>query len=219
MATPTSPLSFGNIYSEANGGTPGGATSWGNLSRNSYFEGPNGNNSISFNAWGAYGNSLGANVIYNVQVDSTPNFGSYRGKDYFYGAAPGFDTTLYVANNANADCFDCQLFFYDNSLTYSYMQGNSAVVPQLGGTYGPATLQGLQPSITPLINTIYWVLNIDMDPGFGGGTVDYFINSSLKIVGAPLNPGFNQFDYNAYGTEDLRTSIGFTGSIHEVYIN
>lgn len=220
MPTPTSPISFGDIYSEANGGTPGGPTDWGRLARDSYFEGPNGNSSIGFNAWGSYGSSLGANRMFQIPIDSSPNFDSYRNKTYFYGQTPTpFDVSLY-ASNANADDVDnVDVQCYDDNLIYSYMGGNTGLLLS-GNTYGPNTFQNLQPGITPLIQVLYWQLIISTSPVFAGGTVDYYINGNLVLAGGVVNPGPapNIYDYTMGSTEGTRLNLGYTGSYHEVYI-
>ncbi len=86
------PISFGDIYSKANGSTPAGATSFATMSALSYFEGPNGDNTISYNAWGRNGNSSAANRIYNLTPASSDfKFGAFSSgsvaptnvKDYF----------------------------------------------------------------------------------------------------------------------------------------
>ena len=224
MPTPSTNLGIGDIYSEANGGTPGSATKFGDLARSSYFEGPNGSNSIGYNAWGSYGNSSGANRIFQVAIDSTPNFGLFKNLDYFYGAQPNYDVNLFVDNQFNIspdeDCQNVDIQMYDSNYTYFYLTANSGVVPA-GNQYGPAAFQGLQPSITPLIEVLYWQLTVDMDPFlFGAGVVDYYINGTLVFNGN-LNPGNNVFDWSLGSTESTRilTGPGYTGSYHEVYLH
>ena len=218
MATPSSPISFSDIYSEANGSTPGSATLWGRLARDSYFDGPNGSSGNSFNGWGAYGSTLGADRIFQIPVDSSPNFGSYRTKTYFYGSFPDFDVTLYADNQSAGDIDNIDVTLYDDSLTYNYLGGNTG---PLGSTttYGPSTFPGLTTN-TPLIEVLYWKLTITTPPFYPGGTGDYYINGNLVLGGFPVNPGPapNEYDFNAGSTESTRNSIGYTGSYHEVYI-
>lgn len=222
MPTPSTNLKFSDIYSEANAATPGSATKFGDLARYSYFEGPNGAGSIGYNAWGSYGNQLGANRIFQVPTDSTPNFGLFKNLDYFYYNPPDYDVTLYVDNMFNnppdEDCQNVDITMWDNTLTYfANLGGNSGPVPA-PSQYGPQPFQGLQSGISPLINEYFWILIVDMDPfQFRGGQVDYFINGNLVFNG-PLNPGSNYFDYTMGSTEFVRTSIGFTGSYHDVYL-
>jgi len=224
MPTPSTNLGIGDIYSEANGSTPGSAVNFGDLARASYFEGPNGSNSVQYNAWGSYGNSLGANKIFAVTTDSTPNFGIFKNLDYFYYNPPDYDVTLYVENSfptsPDDDCQNVDIQIYDNSYTYFYLTGNSGAVPA-GGTYGPNTFQGLQSGMTPLIEELFWQLTVDMDPfQFGGGQVDYYINGTL-VYNGPIGPGNNIFDWSMGSTEFTRilTGPGFTGSYHEVYLH
>jgi hypothetical protein len=218
MATPSSPISFSDIYSEANGSTPGSPTLWGSLARDSYFDGPNASGGNSFNGWGGYGSTSGSNRIFQIPADSTPNFGSYRNKTYFYGNAPDFDITLLVDNQTAGDIDDVNITLYDNSLTYNYVNGTSGPVGSTT-TYGPSSFQGLTPN-TPLIEVLYWIITVSTPPFFPGGTMDYYINGNIVLSGAPVNPGPapNIFDFSAGSTESTRNSIGFTGSYHEVYI-
>lgn len=223
MPTPSTNLGISAIYQEANGSTPGSVISFGDLARASYFEGPNGSNSVQYNAWGSYGNSAGANKIFAVATDSTPNFGLFSNLDYFYYNPPDYDVTLYVDNQFNnppwEDCQNVDIQMYDNSYTYFYLTANSGMVP-VGAQYGPNTFQGLQSGITPLIEELFWQLRVDMDPMmFGGGQVDYYINGTNVFNGA-LNPGSNTFDWSMGSTEfTRRLGLGFTGSYHEVILH
>lgn len=223
MPTPSTNLGISDIYSEANGATPSSVVNFGDLARASYFEGPNGSNSIQYNAWGSYGNQLGANKIYQVSTDSTPNFGLFRNLDYFYYNQPDYDVTLFVENgfttSPDEDCQNVDITMWDNTITYqALLGGNSGGVPTQT-QYGPNTFQGLQSGMTPLISEYYWTLTVDMDPfQFGGGQVDYYINGTLVFNG-PLNPGSNYFDFTQGNTEFVRELAGlFTGSYHEVYL-
>ena len=100
-------VSFGDIYSKANGSTPGSATSFATMSSLSYFEGPNGNNTISYNAWGRNGNTSAGDRIYNLTPASSDfKFGAFSSgsvaptnvKDYFYDGTEFIKSNIKLAN-------------------------------------------------------------------------------------------------------------------------
>ena len=73
MAIPSTDIALANdIYGEANGGYSSGQVSLNDISFYSYFAGPNGSSSISYNAYGR-GEGSGANRIYGTNVVSSNN--------------------------------------------------------------------------------------------------------------------------------------------------
>ena len=84
MAVPSTNVKFSDIYAEANGSYSSGVLSLATMSFFSYFQGPNGSNTISYNAWGQ-GQSSGANRIYNTSAKTTNiQVGDFTGDTYFY---------------------------------------------------------------------------------------------------------------------------------------
>ena len=73
MAIPSTDIALANdIYGEANGGYSSGQVSLNDISFYSYFAGPNGNSSISYNAYGR-GEGSGANRIYGLNAVVNPD--------------------------------------------------------------------------------------------------------------------------------------------------
>ena len=66
MAVPSSNISMSAIYGEANAGSPPSDLAVNDLFKLSYFESVAFGGSITFNAWGQYGNASGANRIYGI---------------------------------------------------------------------------------------------------------------------------------------------------------
>jgi hypothetical protein len=223
MATPSSPIGFSDIYSEANGTTPGSATSLNTLAKQSYFTGPNGSNAISFNAWGQ---NLGIDGIYNVQaLASTPiKFDDYRNVSYFYDQT-NTQISLYIVNNGPpppTGDFNITMYYMDSSLTYNYNVGG-AFVPGGGNSFGPNEISS--PG-TPLIYGCNWKLQIDSNPFYTGGNfLNLFINGNLLINNDPIPPTFPApvfWDYNTWGNEYMALNEpvgGATGSRIEIFIN
>lgn len=224
-------VSFGDIYSKANGGTPGSATSFATMSALSYFEGPNGNSTISYNAWGRNGNSSAANRIYNVSAASTNfNFSAFSSgsvsptnvKDYFYDGTE-YKCNLTVYNNLPADApfpppgvfYDVQdvnLTIRDNTDTYSYINGNSGVVISAGnggGTFGPTDLSQFT---SPIIRSAYWEIVIASGPNFPGATADLVGNGSTLFTGQAVNGGGapTTFNWGSYSAVVVATGYGGT---------
>jgi hypothetical protein len=99
MAVPTSNISLTSIYEEANGvGTMGTDVSFATLASCSYFDGPNGSNFISYNAWGQ-GTMTGDNRIYGLtNLSANYSFQNFSSKTYFYDNST-FQVTLNITNN------------------------------------------------------------------------------------------------------------------------
>ena len=195
MTTPSSPISFSDIYSEANGGSPGSATSFQTLALSSYFEGPNGFNTIAYNAWGQ---SKGDDGIYAVQgLAATPiEFNNYRNVSYFYDQV-NTQISLQIFGYPSImppGCdFTVTLRYMDSTVTYAYAQGSSFV--PVGSGFGPIDIS--TPS-TPLIYGCNWQLEILPGPMyFGGANVNMDINGIAVMPTQAINPGPpNLWNYN-----------------------
>ena len=210
MAVPTSP-SVSNIYNEANGTTPGGVTRVGELFRYSYFEGPNGNSTIGYNAWGQYGGSSGANRIYGLSAsNSNLHFGDYRSLLYTY------DSTTYfipysISNTApppgppppEINDVNVTIALWDSTMTYFYLQ--QTYPSMAGGATVSGTLE--QPNITPLIYNGYWQVIYDTQPQANANLqADLSINGTSKYTNLSLAAGATtSSDWNTYGSELVAT--------------
>ena len=221
MATPSSPIGFSDIYSEANGATPGSATSLAAItSGGSYFDGPNGNAGNAFNAWGQ---SYGDDGIYSVQaLSATPiKFSDYRNVSYFYDQT-NTQISFEVVNNNGTYAFEVIMDYMDTSLNYSYLSTNTGGLLSPSTTYGP-TEASL--STTPLIYGCNWRLTINPESGYTSptATIRLDINGSTLFSGITINPAGTPTieDYNAWGNEYMTLDqpvSGATGSLIYVRI-
>jgi hypothetical protein len=221
MATPSSPIGFSDIYSEANGTPPVSPTSFKTLASSSYFEGPAGSSTIAFNAWGQ---ARGLNGIWLVQAyGATPyNFGGYRNKSYFYDQSQ-YQSQWYIDNQCNSiPDYDFNWFFSfnDTSLTYNYCSSAGMI---MGGN-NTGTFDATNPT-TPLIYGCNWYLQVDTNPQYPGDAyVDLIINGVNLMSNEPManaGPYTEMFDYNTYGNSNIRVNspTGATGSAVEIYFH
>jgi hypothetical protein len=220
MATPTSPIGFSDIYSEANGTAPVSATSLSDLTNaNSWFQGPNGANTIGFNAWGQQFSNDG---IYAVQgLTSAPiSFNNYRNISYFYDQSQ-YQISLEVANNSG-NAYDVTMYYMDTNLIYNYLVANTGGPVGGGTTFGPSEVSI---STTPLIYGCNWKIQIDPPPGYtSGNTFRLDINGNTLFTGEPIAaaPAPTFQDYNAWGNEYMTLDqpvSGATGSLIYVRIS
>ena len=220
MATPSSPITFSDIYSEANGVPPyqyfGTTGSFGTLASDSYFDGPNGSNTITYNAWGQ---SKGIDGVYAVQgLGATPiEFRDYRNVSYFYDQVNTQIKLQMIGfpNLTPPNCdFTVTLRYMDSTLTYTYAQGSSFM--PVGSVFGPIDIST---PTTPLIYGCNWQLEVAPDPFYGGGAiVTMDINGTTIMPPQPINPGPSNFwDYNTgFANEFMQLdqpAVGLTGSL------
>jgi len=223
MAVPSTNVGMDDIYWEAQfgggSGNPGSEIPFETLAGDSYFEGPNGSSTNSFNGWGQDGNSGGVNRIYGLSIAASPGpfeFNNFKNLVYFYDQNV-YQVQLTVFNNLappppppppiNNDVQDCNLSFYDNSGTYIYLAGNSGGVPT-GNSYGPTDISQTN---APIIAQGYWYIDVSMDPGFGGGLCDIDINGTNYVGGAGIGGGSNLFDWTTYGAAAVANFGAATG--------
>ena len=223
MTTPSSPIGFSDIYSEANGASPGSATSFKTLTSSSYFDGPNGSSTIGYNAWGQ---SKGIDGIYAVQaLGTTPyKFSDYRNINYYYEQTQ-YQISLQMINNAPPGPpgdFNIQIFYMDSSLTYNYLMFGT-LLNGGGTTFGPTEISNTS---TPLIYGCNWKIQIDSSPAYTGGNfLDLQINGVSLIPNDPIPPTFPAptfWDYTTWGNEYMTLDqpvTGATGSFIDIRIN
>ena len=222
MAVPSTNIELANdVYAEANGGYSSGQVELFNLGFQSYFNGPNGANTIGYNAWGR-GVGSGANRIYGTTATSTNmNLNGFAGLTYFYDNST-FQVTLNVINNlisqlppapppfAN-NTIDVTLELYDSTITYMYIQQGSGMVNAPGNTGNIIASS----TSDPIIFRGYWVVKIGAGfPTFAGGSCDININGTSKVTGGTLPSGTGQTVFTSTGsfsTQDVATYLGFTG--------
>ena len=226
MAVPTSNIALTDIYAESNGGYSSGEVSMLSQSFFSYFAGPNGSNSVAFNAWGA-GEGSGGNRIYGLSSKTSDYaFQDFSGKTYFYDNST-FQVTLAVTNNKTNpppfppppvdNAVNVNVELWDSSFSFQYLAGGGmAMAP---GTYGPSAVSQTN---DPIIFRGYWKVTISgANPSFAGGSANISINGTSKVSGGsiPSGPSGTTFDSTTYGTADVASFGGFTGLYFDVTVN
>ena len=227
MTIPSTNIELANdVYAEANGGYSSGQVELFDLGFQSYFNGPNGANTIGYNAWGR-GVGSGDNRIYGTTATSTNmNLNGFAGLTYFYDNST-FQVTLDVVNNLVStppppfpidNDIDVTLELYDSTITYMYIQQGSGMVNAPGNTGNIVASS----TSDPIIFRGYWVVKIGAGfPTFAGGSCNININGTSKVTGGTLPSGTGQttFDSATYGTQDVATYLGLTGLYFEVTVN
>ena len=232
MAVPNTNVKFSDIWSEANGTYTSGSSpvlSLNTMSFFSYFSGPNGSNTINYNAWGQ-GEGAGANRIYGTSAKTTLiQVGDFKGRNYFYDSLNArlaqIDATyngpapLIPPDAPDAYDFNITLRCYDSSFTYNYISAGF----QAGYNFTPTTTQFQINNVSPMIDTYYWILDIDTSPSYPGSagnvTCDFTINGNAIFSGVTINFGNNNFDSNTYGTANITLNYptaGRTGSLWDL---
>ena len=227
MAVPSTNIELANdVYAEANGGYSSGQVELFNLGFQSYFNGPNGANTIGYNAWGR-GVGSGANRIYGTTATSdNMNLNGFAGLTYFYDNST-FQVTLAVTNNLaplpfppnppGSNDVNVTVELYDSGFTYFYVAGGGQATEN-GGTFGPSSVSQTN---TPIIFRGYWKVFVGGSfPSFGGGSCDISINGTSKVTGGTVSagPGASTFDSATYSTEDVATYSSLTGLYFEVTV-
>ena len=227
MAVPTTNVKFSDIYGEANGGYSSGLLSLNTMSFFSYFSGPNGSNTLSYNNWGQ-GEGSGANRIYGTTAKTTNiKVGDFDGLTYFYDNST-FQVTLLATNNLppptippdppDLNDVNVNVSLYDNTSTYQYLAGGGQASSN-GGTYGP---NAISQTDDPLIFRGYWEVNIQgQNPGFPGCNADLSINGNSIFTGQAVagGPGGTTFAFGSFSTADVASFGGFTGLYFDVTVS
>jgi hypothetical protein len=226
MAIPTTNIALANdIYGEANGGYSSGQVSLNDISFYSYFAGPNGSNSISYNAYGR-GEGSGANRILGLNAVANPDdMDDFKGITYFYDNS-SFQVTINITNNLVStppppfpidNDVNVNVELWDSSFSYQYISGGG--VAAAPGTFGPNSISQTN---DPIIFRGYWVVTVSgAFPSFAGGTCVIDINGTNFVNGGtvPAGPTGASFDSTVYGTADVVSYGGFTGLYFDVTVN
>ena len=231
MAIPATDIKLANdIYGEANGGYPGsGEVSLNDISFFSFFAGPNGSSSISYNAYGR-GENTGLNRIYDTSIVSPhTNVGvaDFANVVYFYDNST-YQVTLNVVNTKTNpppappappvdNAVNVNVELWGNAFSYRYLAGGGMAMAL--GTYGPTAVS--IPSDDPIIFRGYWKVTVSGTPLFAGGTCNIDINGTSKVSGGsiPSGAGGATFDSATYGTEDVASYGGYEGLYFDVTVN
>lgn len=211
MTTPSTNIGIADIFIEANG-SGGTDISFADLARISFFEGAGGSGAFAFNGYGRQGNTIGANRIFGLSVQNTPQaIGDFTSKDYFYNGTTfniflQFDNQLPIPSfpfPPFGNDFTVQLELFDSTDTFQYATGSIGAVAQATGLINIE-----QASVTPLINLAYWRMTISSDPQGGGGTTNLDINGT-NFVNTTSPSGGSQLilDFVTFGTSSVSTTF------------
>jgi hypothetical protein len=199
MPVPTTLINFQDIYREANNNAavPSGSNMpTAQLFGFSYFDGPNGNSTLAYNAWG-----IGSSDIIYGAASSDYSWGNFSGLRYFYDNST-YNMTYKFNNNGSApsDDFNVRVYLLDNATTSTYTWADTNTVSVgAGSSTGTVTFSVAGFGGTPLLNTNFWVVETSDSRGYTGtGTFDVYANGIFQNS-LPLSPGFNTYDCNAAG--------------------
>ena len=218
MAIPIMNTGMYALWTESNpmGGITPPQLSFATISGYDYFQGPNGSNTIGYNAFGV-SSSSGANRIYNMSTKTSGyNFIDYWGKTYFYDNST-FKIQEEINNGLSGYDIASTIRLYDSTLTYFYLDQNDTT-PALA-----LNTQTISQTDDPIIFRGYWSIDLScpFDPMFPGASVDITINGSAKVSGGTINAGVSPttFNSNTYSTEDVAYYGGLGGTGLYIDIN
>lgn len=222
MAVPTTNVKFDDIWFEANNTNlvttndiP--ATS---LFGKSYFDGPNGSSTISYNGWG----SQTSDLILGI-TSSAYNWGQFRGLSYWYDNTT-WDVRYRVNNNlpiptppARPDENDCNVFINltDNTEVYQYLTSNS-ITANANTSVGYVTFSVSGYGGTPLIYNVYYNIVIQTSPSWVSGQFDLTINSVGFATSVPIYNGTNNYSYSGLGGNSTIDANSVSGVAFEITI-
>jgi hypothetical protein len=192
MTLPSTNISMQGIATEA-GGVSITNIYASDLFKKSYFEGPNGSYNISYNAWGQYGNSSGADKIYGLTTKNADNaWSDFSGLTYFYDNSTylvglQIQNTLPAPTGLNNNDYDVYVELWDSSYTYTYVSTGAINVAQ-GATYGPTIISTTS---TPIINDGYWRITFvsnQLDPSVSPVYAEITVNTNLTTQTLTASP-------------------------------
>jgi hypothetical protein len=234
MAVPTSNYGISAIYSEANGGPPGSSSNIAvsDLFKKSYFQGPTGTSTISYNAWGEYGSTSGADRIYGLTAKNTNNaWSDFSGLTYYYDnstykVATRIRTTLQpppfpppppVYNNDIV----VEVWLYDSTATYPYIASGAINANATMGGYDQTFTLSSGVGTTPIIAIGYWEVKVTTGEFFPGGakTIQIDLNGT-NYVNTGINPnGATTYSFSTLGTVNIgSTGQGYTGVYFDINV-
>ncbi len=194
---------------------PGGSTysnmRFANLARPGWNEGPLGSSAFANYTWGLDGNSGGADAIYGLTPTSGQfSLNQFKGLQYYFDGST-FDIKDRWQNNLGipgpptpptANDISIEVVITDSTLNYSIFGGptppNFFYAINMPAQQGQASAQipGFAADQFPLVRDVYWIIRVNTDAlNFGGGTLDFSINSTL-VLNSGLAAGQNDFDSN-----------------------
>lgn len=209
------------LFFEANAAFPNpDEASLNDLSFFSYFAGPNGSNSITFNAYGR-GEASGANRIFGTDAVGASNvdMNDFKGVSYFYDNSASA-ISLTIANTLavptppvppDFNDFSVTLSLDSSSGAFQYATGSFGAIA--GNTTGPNNISNA--NSTPIIFRGYWEITIQaLNPGAPSCEATLAVNGVNIFAGENVAGGGNPptvFDYGGFGTVDVDSYNFVTG--------
>jgi hypothetical protein len=223
MTISTSNIALSELNTE-----PGGSTysnmRFSNLAQPGWNEGTLGSGSFGNYTWGLAGASSGADAIYGLTPTSGAfSIGNFAGLTYYFDGST-FDVTYRYTNSLTvpgppnpptSNDIQVEFVFTDSALNYSIFGGPntppnffSSLNMPANSSQATTTVGGIVPNQFVLPRDVYWIIRVNTDPvNFGGGQLDFSINSTSLLTGIGLSPGANDFDSGTYGSA-LTNSAG-----------
>jgi hypothetical protein len=224
MAVPSSNISMTAIYNEANVGSPPSDLAVSDLFKKSYFESNPFGGPLSYNAWGIYGNSAGADRIYGLSAsDTNNNFNQFASKIYYYDNST-YANYVDVVNNLVAppppnppDLNDITVFckLYDSTGAYQYSFFQAMIVA------GGSASQIFSTTIEPVLAIGYWEVQFQpSSPMFAGTTCNIDITNTSVVSGGTINAaGITTFSFSTLGSVAVASnSSGYIGNYFDISI-
>jgi len=232
MAVPTSNYGISAIYSEANGGPPVSSSNIAvsDLFKKSYFQGPTGTSTISYNAWGQYGSTSGADRIYGLTAKNTNNaWSDFSGLTYYYDNS-SYKVAARIRNPLQPPPFPPPPPFYDNNIavevwlydsttTYSYVVSGAINANAMMGGYDQTFT--LSTTITPIIAIGYWEVRVTTNEFFPGGskTIQIDLNGTNYVNTSIAANGATTYSFSTYGTVNIgSTGQGYDGVYFDINV-
>lgn len=224
MAVPSSNISMTAIYNEPNAGSPPSDLAVSDLFKKSYFESNAFGGPLSYNAWGIYGNSAGADRIYGLSAsDTNNNFNQFASKIYYYDNST-YANYVDVVSNLVAppppnppDLNDITVFcrLYDSTGAYQYSFFQAMIVA------GGSASQIFSNTNEPILAIGYWEVQFQpSSPMFAGTTCNININTTSVVSGGTINAmGITTFSFSTLGSvAQGSSSSGYIGTYFDISI-
>ena len=229
MPTPGGPISIDDLFQES---TPGfsAAESFGRIAYESWAQGPLGSNTYTSNGFGGDGSGggvpAGGNAIYNtgaplVRGVDFINLGNYTNK-YYYFDGTTYDIKYSYNNTKNNTFFPPPPVINDVNVTVNcydyngvYTVHNSFNINAPGGTSAGATqIPGFSSNNFPLVENVYWSININTNPGNTISNIVFSVNGTTVYT---AGGGGGSFTWQSGGASQGYTNT--SGIVYNVFIN
>lgn len=227
MALPSTNLGLDDIYQES---TPGFNTSesLGDISYNSWAQGPLGSATYTYNGYGMDGSGggvpIGGNVIYNFpdlssSVPDPTSFAEFQNNQFYFDGTT-FDIKLSWNNTLNNTMFppppvindvDVQVKCFDYNGVYK-VHNDFSINALAATSAGPQSIPG-GVTTSPLVDNVYWEIIVNTAPGNTISNIAFSVNGTVRIN---VGSGGGNFTWQSGGA-----SQGFTdssGILYDVYV-